>query len=64
MAYDQKIDGDCPKCGSNSILEMIIDGHPTVAEMDKGKSKFGLHHVCSQCSYSPTLNVNSETEEQ
>ena len=64
MAYDNGIDGDCPKCGSTTFLEIIIDGHTTVEEMGKGQSKFGLHHVCSKCSYSPTLNVNNATEEQ
>ena len=64
MAYDNGFDGDCPKCGSAKILEIIIDGHPTVDEMGKEQSKIGLHHVCSQCSYSPILNLNSDTEER
>ena len=48
----------CPKCGSEDLLEIIIDGSPTVEELMENKSslnRFGPHTSCSNCGYSPTL---------
>ena len=48
----------CPKCGSEDLLQIIIDGCPTVEDLLENKvshSIFGSHISCSNCSYSPTL---------
>ena len=58
MEKQEDIRDHCPKCGSEEILEIIIDGFHTHEEMRllKNKSHFGAHHKCSQCGYSPTLD--------
>ena len=48
----------CPKCGSEDLLEIIIDGSPTVEELSENRAsanRFGSHTSCSNCGYSPTL---------
>ena len=64
MVSDKGVSGNCPKCGSSAILEIIIDGHPTIDEINKVTSKFGAHHLCSQCNFSPTLEKDNDTAER
>ena len=63
MATDKGFNGNCPKCGSSAILEIIIDGHPNIDEIKHATSKFGAHHLCSQCKFSPSLENDNDTEE-
>ena len=48
----------CPKCGSEDLLQIIIDGSPTAEDLLENKTShntFGSHTSCSNCGYSPTL---------
>ena len=50
--------GKCPKCGSEDLLQIIIDGSPTAEDLLENKAShntFGSHISCSNCGYSPTL---------
>ena len=58
MADIENNDDKCPKCGSDELLNIIIDGTPTAEELLENKTSlnwFGSHTSCSNCGYSPTL---------